>query len=168
MTHAVLTVLGSDRPGLTQALADAVLAAGGNWLESHLSHLGGRFAGSVLVEIDPLRLKDLEAAAHAIGEALEVRVAAATPTARAPTEALAFKIMGSDRPGIVRQIAAALAALHVNIDELETRTEIEPHAGGRLFHATARVSLPQGLSAGEVASALEDISVEIMVDLEIS
>ena len=41
MALFVLSVVGSDRPGLTKALATAVLSAGGNWLESHLSRLGG-------------------------------------------------------------------------------------------------------------------------------
>jgi len=30
MTSVILSAIGSDRPGLTQALAGAVLAAGGN------------------------------------------------------------------------------------------------------------------------------------------
>ena len=51
--RVILSVVGSDRPGLTQALADAVMAAGGNWLESHLSRLGGTYVGSVLVALDP-------------------------------------------------------------------------------------------------------------------
>ena len=41
MASVILNVSGSDRPGLTEALAGAVLSAGGNWLESHLSRLGG-------------------------------------------------------------------------------------------------------------------------------
>lgn len=52
MATLILSVTGSDRPGLTQALAGAVLAAGGNWLESHLSRLGGLYVGSVLVELE--------------------------------------------------------------------------------------------------------------------
>ncbi|MFY8143266.1 MAG: ACT domain-containing protein, partial [Caulobacter sp.] len=52
MANLILSVVGSDRPGLTEALAKAVLAAGGNWLESHLSQLGGLYVGSVLVALD--------------------------------------------------------------------------------------------------------------------
>eukprot|EP01041_Mallomonas_annulata_P034880 gene34880-57733_t len=51
MATLILSVIGSDRPGLTQALANAVLSAGGNWLESHLSRLGGLYVGSVRVEL---------------------------------------------------------------------------------------------------------------------
>ena len=45
MASVILSVSGSDRPGLTEALAGAVLSAGGNWLESHLSQLGGLYVG---------------------------------------------------------------------------------------------------------------------------
>src|SRR3954462_9103989 len=66
MTTVVLSVVGSDRPGLTQALASAALSAGGNWLESHLSRLGGLYVGSVLVEIAADRLDALRSAVGAV------------------------------------------------------------------------------------------------------
>ncbi len=50
-TKVILTVIGADRPGLTEALAVAVQEAGGNWLESRLTRLGGSYVGSVLVEL---------------------------------------------------------------------------------------------------------------------
>ena len=68
-TRIILTVLGSDRPGLTQALAEAVLEAGGNWLESHLSHLGGKFVGSVLADVPKGNLARLEQAVHRVDAA---------------------------------------------------------------------------------------------------
>ena len=67
MALLVLSVVGSDRPGLTQALAAAVLSAGGNWLESHLSRLGGLYVGSVLVELEADGVDRLRAAARAGG-----------------------------------------------------------------------------------------------------
>ena len=45
MAQLVLSVVGSDRPGLTRALAAAVLSAGGNWLLQPLDSKGGA-AGS--------------------------------------------------------------------------------------------------------------------------
>ena len=65
-TRVILVVSGSDRPGLTKALAEAVLAAGGNWLESHLSRLGGKYVGSVLVELDAAALPALEAQVRSV------------------------------------------------------------------------------------------------------
>ena len=47
----VLTVIGDDRPGLVEQLATAISKHGGNWLESSMAHLSGKFAGIVCVTI---------------------------------------------------------------------------------------------------------------------
>jgi glycine cleavage system regulatory protein len=48
-TFLVLTVIGDDRPGLVGELSAAIAAHQGNWLESSMSHLAGKFAGIVRV-----------------------------------------------------------------------------------------------------------------------
>lgn len=165
MASVVLSVIGSDRPGLTEALAGAVLSAGGNWLESHLSRLGGLYVGSVLVALDADKVGALEAAVRAVdAKGLEVRIAPAGEDAAGQGEALQFSLVGQDRPGIVRQVTAVLAGLDVNIESFETRISAEPHSGGALFHMDARLRLPPALRAAEVEAALEAISAEIMVD----
>ena len=52
-TFLVLTVIGEDRPGLVEALSETVAVHGGNWLESRMAHLAGRFAGLARVEVPP-------------------------------------------------------------------------------------------------------------------
>jgi glycine cleavage system regulatory protein len=169
MASVVLSVSGSDRPGLTEALAGAVLAAGGNWLESHLSQLGGLYVGSVLVELAAERVDELRAAVRAVdAKGLEVRIAPAVEAPGAAGEALAFSLVGQDRPGIVRQVTAALSGLEVNIETFETRIEPEPYSGAPLFHLEARLRLPAGLTAAQVQAALEGISAEIMVDISLA
>jgi glycine cleavage system regulatory protein len=169
VASVILSVSGSDRPGLTEALAAAVLSAGGNWLESHLSRLGGLYVGSVLVALDADRLDALRDAVRAVdARGLEVRIAPAVEGAGAGGEALLFSLVGQDRPGIVRQVTAVLAGLEVNIETFDTRISAEPHSGGALFHMDARLRLPAGLSAAKVQAALEDISAEIMVDTSLT
>ena len=51
MTDLVLTLIGSDRPGLVEAVAEVIAGHGGNWLESRMAHLAGKFAGILRVEI---------------------------------------------------------------------------------------------------------------------
>ena len=78
MALFVLNAAGSDRPGLTEALAAAILSAGGNWLESHLSRLGGLYVGSVLVELEADGVEALRAAVSTVdAQGLEVRIAPA-------------------------------------------------------------------------------------------
>lgn len=166
MALLVLSVVGSDRPGLTKALSEAVLGAGGNWLESHLSRLGGLYVGSVLVELAPGGVEGLRAAVAAVDAlGLEVRIAPAAEGAEAAGERLKLSVVGQDRPGIVNQVTDALSGLSANIEAFETWITAEAHSGAPLFHLEAEVRLPPGLAAGSVQDALEDISGEIMVDI---
>ncbi len=169
MALLVLSVVGSDRPGLTRALAAAVLSAGGNWLESHLSRLGGLYVGSVLVELEPERLEGLRSAVSAVdAHGLEVRIAPAVEASGEGGEALQFGLVGQDRPGIVNQVSAALSGLHANIETFKTWISAEPHSGMPLFHMQARLRLPPELEAAKVQAALEAISAEIMVDISLT
>jgi glycine cleavage system regulatory protein len=168
MALLVLSVAGSDRPGLTKALAAAVLSAGGNWLESHLSRLGGLYVGSVLVELDQGKVDALRAAVSAVDAAgLEVRIAPAGARTGAAGETLEFTLVGQDRPGIVNQVTKAVSDLGANIETFETWLTSEAHSGAPLFHMAANLRLPVGLSAAKVQAALEAISGEIMVDVAV-
>lgn len=169
MTPVILTVVGSDRPGLTKALADAVHAAGGNWLESHLARLGGRYVGSVLVDLPEGAQAALEAAARRIdAEGLSVTVLAAVEQPALAGTMLRLELVGQDRPGIVREVTAVLAGLGVNIEDFDTSIEAGAQSGLPLFRATARLLVPAGTSTDAVGEALEAISGEIMVDFTFS
>lgn len=164
-TRVILSAAGSDRPGLTRALAEAVHSAGGNWLESHLSRLGGRYVGSVLVELEDDRLEAFEAAistVDAVGLAVSLVPAGDEP--KAAGEHLRLELVGQDRPGIVREVTAVLADLGVNIEDFATTTENGAWSGERLFRASARLNVPPGATSDQVRDALEAISSEIMVD----
>jgi len=165
MASVILSVIGSDRPGLTEALAEAILSAGGNWLESHLSRLGGLYVGSVLVELEADGVEALRAAAQAVdAQGLEVRIAPAVDGPGATGEALHISLVGQDRPGIVRQVTAVLSGLEVNIETFDTRISAEPHSGAPLFHMEAQLRVPPRVTAAAVQAALERISAEVMVD----
>jgi glycine cleavage system regulatory protein len=166
LSPVILTVIGSDRPGLTAALATAVLDAGGNWLESHLARLAGRYVGSVLVEIAPDRLGALHrAVADVDAKGLNVSLVDAGESIGEAGVPLTLKLVAQDRPGIVNELAQALAPLKVNIESLETAVEDGAWSGARLFRADVAASLPAGVGAADVQAALEGISAEIMVDL---
>lgn len=163
----IVMAVGKDRPGLTRSLADTIMAADGNWLESHFARLGSEFVGSVLVDVSADRLDELRAAAAEMDAAgFHVTVLPSDDGAAPAGQRLAFEIMGRDRPGIVREVSAALAELEVNIEELESATEDGAMFGERLFRARARVVVPDGTPVETVRRKLEDLSGEIMVDFE--
>ena len=49
MATLVLTLIGDDRAGLVNAVAEVVARHGGNWERSQMAELAGKFAGIVLV-----------------------------------------------------------------------------------------------------------------------
>lgn len=167
-TKVILTVMGQDSPGLTGRLAEAVLAAGGNWLESQLARLGGHYVGCVLVELPAENLDLLRGRADATGLAIDI-VPAGAPAGGAAAQGtrLSLSVVGQDKPGIVREVTAVLAAIGVNIERLETSLHDGAETGARLFTADADLVLPANTEAGDVRAALEAISAEIMVDITI-
>src|SRR5688572_33393210 len=59
-TSLVITVIGDDRPGIVEQLSEQVLAVNGNWEESRMARLAGKFAGLLRVSVDADRADALE------------------------------------------------------------------------------------------------------------
>jgi len=168
-TQLVLTFVGDDRPGLINAISQAVAADGGTWLESRSVRLAGKFAGVLLVRIADESVIPLESAlAKLAPSGLHVSIergAAAEP--ERPARTINLEVVGKERPGIVRDVTQALTRLGVNIEEFMSGVEGEPFTGVEMFRATARLSVPDGLELGELRKALEKLAAEIMVDLNV-
>jgi glycine cleavage system regulatory protein len=165
----VLTVIGPDRPGIIELLAATVAAHGGNWEQSRMAQLAGQFAGILNISLDESRLDELHRALAGLsGRGLRV-VAETTSTPRdtRPQRALRLELTGTDREGIVREIAHALAARNVNVEELDTSHESAPMAGNALFHARALLGLPADLDVNELRKTLEAIADDLMVDVSL-
>lgn len=62
----VLTVIGDDHPGLVEQLATTISQHQGNWLESSMSNLSGKFAGIVCVSVAEAQLAALSKALAAL------------------------------------------------------------------------------------------------------
>lgn len=161
---AVLTCIGQDRPGLVNAIAEQISAAGGNWLESRLEHLAGQFAGIVQVRVPEDRIPALTEALQAL-PGLSVTLAQGHAEPETALIPLSLSLLGHDRPGIVRDVTQALTRLGVNIEEFSSAIESAPFTGEEMFRATLKLGLPEHVSSDEVQRVLERLADEIMVDL---
>jgi glycine cleavage system regulatory protein len=171
MTDLVLTLIGSDRPGLVEAVAGIIAAHGGNWLESRMTHLAGKFAGILRAELPRERAAAaLQALAGLESRGLRV-VAEATPREApgggAEARAMDLELVGLDRPGIVREIAQLLAANGVNVEELTTDRQSAPMSGEMLFVARAHVHVPAGTDVGVLRAALERVASDLVVEIKL-
>ena len=169
MATLVLTVTGDDRPGVVSALSAAINAHGGSWEMSQLSRLAGKFAGSVVVAVDDERVDALVADLTALNsQGLQLALERTDEPVERELIRLHLDLLGADRPGIVAEISAALAAHDVNIEELTTDVREAPMAGGTLFEAKAVLSAPPATNTEEVRSALEALADELMVEIRVS
>lgn len=166
MTNLVLTAIGDDRPGLVDALSAVVADHGGNWDRAQMSRLGGKFAGIVLVTVPDTQVDELIAALEPLAGVLDVHAHVGGDEV---TDAQRFTLhlLGNDRPGIVRELSAALSAAGVSIDQLTTQTREAPMAGGVLFEADAVLEAPADLQPTELRATLEALATELMVDIEL-
>jgi len=170
MADLVLTLIGPDRPGIVEALAEPIAAHGGNWLESRMAHLAGQFAGLLRVEVPDDRAAGLRAALERLTER-GLRVVVATgplPSAPAGQRPMLLDLTGLDRPGIVREIARALAERGVNIEELQTDRTTAAMSGELLFRSRARIHLPPGADASELRRRLERLAADLVVRIDLA
>jgi glycine cleavage system regulatory protein len=169
MIDLVLTLIGADRPGLVEAVAQTVADRGGNWLESRMIHLAGSFAGILRVEVPPEQADALARALEALGTT-GLRVAATTAE-RAPVaddgRMMDLELIGLDRPGLVREISQLLARHDVNVEELITDRTSAPMSGEMLFRANARVKVPAHIDAVHLRGSLERLANDLTVEIRL-
>ncbi|WP_370217644.1 glycine cleavage system protein R [Thalassolituus sp.] len=163
----VLTVIADDKPGIVEQLSTVIADHGGNWLESRMAQMAGKFAGILRISIDGEQKSKLVAALSSLDSSgLQVRVE--TPSAEKDTLAtnsLALSVVGNDRPGIVREVSQALARIGVNVLELSTQCEPAEMSAVPLFRSEISASIPDSLDHDDVREVLEALSDDLMVEL---
>lgn len=168
--HLVMTILGKDRPGLVEKVADTVARHGGNWLESRMCRLGGEFAGILRVSIPSESVNSFEQQLTALEtDGMSLTLRRDTPDNQQVQRSFTqMEIIGHDRPGIVREISKALAQAAVNVEELETTCVSAPMSGEMLFKANARLRVPVGADMQALRQKLERIATDLTIDIALS
>jgi glycine cleavage system regulatory protein len=171
MPRLVLTVIGDDRAGLVEALAETIGAHGGNWERSQMAELAGQFAGIVVVSVPEGTEEALRSALAGLDGLLDVT---AHPGVDEPGESvpdgwseLRIDLVGSDQPGIVHDVSAALARHGVSIETMHTERRDAPMAGGQLFEAHIVARVPTGTEPVAVRDELEQLAARLLVDLTV-
>ncbi len=165
----IVTFIGDDRPGLVEQLSSAIERCGGNWQESRLSQLGGKFAGLVLVTLAEDAGDTLEQALKGLASnGISVRVTpASVAAAPAAGQRITLAVLGPDRPGIVREISRALAAEKVNVIDMESEVSSAPMSGEPLFRAEILAEIPQGASQEALTDALDGIAEQMTLEIDL-
>jgi glycine cleavage system regulatory protein len=163
----VLTVIGPDRPGLVELVSKTVSNHQGNWEASRMARMGGRFAGILQVTVPADRATAL-GSLDAHGLRVVVDRAVRAPDAAVPstsTRLLRLELVGNDRPGVVRDVSAALADKGINVEELATECASAPMSGGSLLKMSAQVRAARDLAPDTLRQLIETRAPDFMVDV---
>jgi len=168
-TFLVFTFIGDDRPGLVENLSNVVASHGGNWLDSRLAQLAGKFAGIIRVSVPSAKLDTLSAELRALeSKGLKI-VVEQTSVASDNDRPLRYllQVIGLDRPGIVKEVSRALATRNINVLELDTHLSSAPMTGEPLFNASALIAAPTSANIEELQDQLDTIANELTVEIDL-
>ncbi len=167
-TTYIITFIGDDRPGLVEALSTVISEHEGNWLESRLSQLAGKFAGLISVSLPSESGAELRAALknlHEQGISVHVTPCSAEQATDDHGRIARLTVLGPDRPGVVREIAAALSKRDINVVEFESFVSPAPMSSEPMFHASVEASLPEPCDYHELEETLDQIADEMHMDI---
>lgn len=167
-TNFVLTVIGDDKPGLVGSLSQIIANNSGNWLESSMSQLAGKFAGILLVSVADKNADRLIEELNGLSSQLTLVIEKAEGAiAEVTAQTVQMNLVGNDRPGIVREISSALSNMSVNVEQLNTECVPAPMSGAALFKTKASLKVPTDLALEELQSKLEQLADDLIVEIEL-
>lgn len=167
--HIILSIISDDKPGIIKDLAQVIRVNGGNWLESRLSQLAGKFAGVIHVCISDARSDALRTALQDLQQrGIKVHIEDLQQTQPlTATRSARFTVVGPDRPGIVMEIAQALAQHNISVDNLNTECTSMAYSGDPLFEAEGELHIPEDASMDDVYDQLCDVADHLGMDIQL-
>lgn len=165
----VISVLGHDSPGLVKSLSKIIVAHEGEWIESRMASLAGKFAGILRIDLPTAQVRGFQMALqNAEDLGLSVIFEETSPFRPAPREnQFEIELIGQDQPGIVHKISSALAQMNANVDELQTEVIEASMSGESLFKANIKLHIASDVKSSEIRALLEDLANELIVDIEL-
>lgn len=170
LADLILTIISDDKPGIVEALANTVKTHHGNWLESRLTQLAGKFAGVVRIQVDEAHYQVLTDALRSLrdkGINVIIEVSSGSPSVVEGLKEASFHAVGPDRPGIVRELSHIFSEAKINVTEMNTRYSSMPYSGEPLFEAEGRVHIPAGVQLYDIQEQLENVAHELAIDISI-
>ena len=167
-TNLVLTVIADDKPGLVELLSQTIASNSGNWLESSMSQLAGKFAGILRISVADDRVEKLIEELKSLSSEIKfvIEKAADEPIDQ-QSRIVELSLVGNDRPGIIKEISAAVAQLGINVERLNTQCTPAPMSSDALFKAKATLEVPEHVALEQLQEKLEQLADDLIVEIEV-
>jgi glycine cleavage system regulatory protein len=167
MKSIIISVLGDDKPGLVDNLSSFIVKHGGDWIESRMSHLGGKFAGILSVNIADNNVKAFIDDVSTANIGLQVLCEVSDISEITEYNNYHIELTGQNRPGIIYNLTHVLAEFKANVEELTSEVIEAPMSGEELFIATINIHLPKQISELTIKKKIERIANEFVADIQL-
>lgn len=165
--YLVISALGTDRSGIVDQLAEAIVDANCNILDSRMTVLGGEFAVLLLVEGAWNNIAKLETNIVSTGKRLDLLVTTKrTQEREALTNVIAYAVdvVSLDHPGIVHQLGRFFSSRKINIEDLSTSSYPAPHTGSAMFSVHMTVLIPGNQQIATLREEFMDFCDQLNLD----
>lgn len=164
----VITLIGEDRPGIVEAISGVITDYQGEWVESRLANLSGKFTGILRVNFPE---SEVNSAMECLkqnpidGLTLHIEEVNVEPTVQAG-ECIDFEIIGHDKPGIVHRVSSLLVANNATINSLDSEVFDAPMTGEKLFQSNISICVSDIDRLDEMCDEIEKLGVELVINAE--
>ena len=170
-THAAVSVIGIDRPGIVTAVTRVLYELGANLEDATSTILSGHFAMMLIVSLPSGRTAEtVERELAAVGKDMDLVVTVRRVEEahlEVPEPSHVISVYGGDRPGIVYRVAEHLSSRDVNITDLSSRViGAEDHPVYALMLEVAGTG--GALSAEELEGGLAGLRDELGVEITVN
>ena len=166
MHYFILTFIGDDQPGFVQSIARVIADGEGNWLESRMSQLAGKFAGLARIGVSEDKAEPLKLALFSLSEnKFTLSIEDVVESATGDLQRYQLSILGHDRPGIVHEVTSTLARYQINLLEMSSNVTAAAMTGIPMFSAEAMVEVTDQVDITAIDNQLSDIAAELGIDI---
>ena len=167
MNSLIISVVGSDRPGIVSEISGIITSHGGNVEESRMTRLGSDFTIVMLVTVDSKWEESLVVTLQAIKE-LSIMTKATESNTVITGVNCQISLNGADNEGIVNVISKYLSKKSMNILDMETHISNAPVTGTPLFNLMAITTIPSNIDLSEIQSDLSLIAQKLGVEITVN
>ncbi len=169
-TSLILTVISEDKPGVIEHIARVVNECHGNWLESRLSQLAGKFAGVIRIQVATEQQETLIDSLRELRSQHISIIVDSCETSNAQPQLSAkirFHAVGPDRPGIIKEFSKAFVNKNINVETLNTSLSSMAYSGEPLFEAEGTLATLSQVDIDDLREVLDDIANELAMDISL-
>ena len=166
-SHLAVTAVGTDRPGIVNALSKTISDCGCSIEDSRMSILGDEFALILLLSGPWNAIAKVESALLKTADDLELRLFTKRTEQRQPQpDLLSYHIeaLALDQPGLVHRVTDFFSTRQINIESLNTSAYNAAHTGTPMFAMSLTINVPASVAIAELRDQFLDFCDELNLD----